>query len=425
MTVREDEECGVWRERERLLPGGVNSPVRSGRYVNCVLPLISRGHGAYLEDSSGKRYIDCCMSWGAIIHGHAHPKIVKAMCEAAHLGSSYGLSTQAEFAFAAAIQKAVPSMEMLRAVSSGTEATMSAVRLARAYTNKNIVLKFHGNYHGHADQFLVQAGSGVCDLPESSSAGVPSAFVQHTVSLPYNDLLGVERAFSLLAGQIAAVIVEPIVANSGVVLPAPGFLDLLRSITQSEEALLIFDEVVTGFRVGRGGAQELYGIVPDLTCLGKIIGGGCPAAAFGGRREIMSLLAPVGDVYQAGTLSGNLLAMKAGLTALQLVEAPFFYEELDRKARRLCNPLEEYSLKHNLPIRVVRSGSMVTIFFQTLKPITSCEDGQTFARFFQHMLAKGVLIPPSQNESWFLSAAHSDEDIDYITSCALEFLRDI
>jgi glutamate-1-semialdehyde 2,1-aminomutase len=416
-------DVSMWEALTKIIPGGVSSPVRSGCAVGGRVPIVVKGSGSIIEDVSGKTYIDCCMSWGALIHGHAHPEIICAACEAVRGGSSFGMSSIVELELAQIVQRLMPSIQMIRFVSTGTEATMSAARLCRAYTKRNTVIKFQGHYHGHADQFLVSAGSGVSHLPQSSSEGVPSEFVQHTLCLPFNDVVALDRAFAQLPQQIAAVIVEPIVANMGVVMPDSHFLQYLRDLCTSSGSLLIFDEVVTGFRVSRGGAQQLFGIVPDITCCGKIIGGGFPAAAFGGREDVMSLLAPLGGVYQAGTLSGNPVCMKAGATALRLLEQQGFYENLEDLSRTLCDPLIRYIQQHQLPIRIVRAGSMFTIFFYKTASLEL--DSQMFKEFFYYMLEKGVFFPPAQNEACFLSSAHTLQDVEYIRSCILEFFDEI
>ena len=405
----------AWERLKSFIPGGVSSPVRSGTAVGLQLPIMRRGEGAWIEDVDGKRYVDCCLSWGALLHGHADPDIVRAAQQAVALGSTFGTSTVAEGELAALIRDAMPSMERIRFVSTGTESAMSAVRLARAATNRPVVIKFKGHYHGHADQFLVEAGTGVARLPQAASKGVPAEFVQNTRCLPFNDIEAIERQFEEEGGVIAAVIVEPVTANMGVVLPDPGFLEALRRLTQRVGAFLIFDEVVTGFRVGWGGAQALYHVTPDMTCLGKIMGGGFPAAAFGGRREIMELLSPLGDVYQAGTLSGNPVAMAAGIIALTKAGRSGFYESLQAKMDALWGPVEEFFAKSGVNACVRRCGSMATLFFGA-----PSSDGQ-FRDFYRFMLDQGVYLPPAQNEAWFLSSAHTDEQIAMIRTSILEY----
>jgi glutamate-1-semialdehyde 2,1-aminomutase len=414
----------AWEALTQILPGGVSSPVRAGKAVNVLPPVIEKGEGAWIEDVDGNRYIDMCMSWGALLHGHAHPAVVAAATEATRRGSTFGTATVMEGTLALAIQNAMPSMELVRFVSTGTESTMSSVRCARAATGRPLVVKFKGHYHGHSDQFLVKAGSGVASLPESSSLGVPSAFVQHTLCLPFNDVHAVRETFDTCGSQIAAVIVEPIAANMGVVSSDPQFLNCLREVTKATQSLLIFDEVVTGFRVGYGGAQAYYGITPDLTCLGKIIGGGFPAAAFGGRKEIMSLLAPQGGVYQAGTLSGNPVAMSAGCATLALCQEKGMYQTLEEKTERLFRPVQEYIATHNVNACVQRHGSMGTLFFGARQVRGQGEellDHERYKRFFQYMLSRGVFLPMAQNEAWFVSSSHKNDEIGYVSSMIIEF----
>lgn len=416
--VSTDTSAEVFHELCSLMPGGVNSPVRAAKGMG-QLPLVAcRGEADRIYDVTGKNYIDFCGSWGALIHGHAHPVIVEAIQQRALLGTTFGATTPLEGALSRAVLAAYPSMDLVRFVSSGTEATMSALRLARGFTGRDTIVKFSGNYHGHADCLLVQAGSGVAEVSvAASSAGVPAETVRHTACLPFNDIEGFRTFMShpRNARRIAAVIVEPVAANMGVVPPAPGFLQALRQCTQEQGSLLIFDEVVTGFRLGYGGAQELYGITPDLTCLGKVVGGGLPAAAFGGRKEIMEQLAPIGPVYQAGTLSGNPLAMEAGLHALKLASAPGFYEELERKTSVITQAVREAIRLQGHEICLQQVGSMFTIFFGR-KNVDNFEqarssDMETFAKFFRYLFAHGVYIPPLQLEPWFISAAHSDENL--------------
>jgi glutamate-1-semialdehyde 2,1-aminomutase len=416
-----------WTDLCNVMPGGVSSPVRSGCAVGSFLPVMVKGEKSWIEDTRKNRYLDCCMSWGALLHGHAHPEIVEAACQAVREGSTFGTATMYEKELAEAVQKVMPSIEMIRFVSTGTESTMSAVRLARAYTKKDKIIKFEGHYHGHGDQFLVRAGSGVSSLPQSTSVGVPSEFLTHTLCVPFNDVPALRSVFAANKDSIAAIILEPIPANMGVVPPEDGFLQILRDLTLQYNALLIFDEVITGFRVSKGGAQELYGITPDVTCLGKIIGGGFPAAAFGGRKEIMRLLAPLGHVYQAGTLSGNPVAMRAGLRAIQLLSAPQFYEQLQRMSDRLLAPIIDFLTTSDYPACVQRVGSMWTMFFG-LKKVnafsdTSKLDQSRFQRFFHYMLKEGVYIPPAHNEAWFLSGSHSEEEVDHIQRTILTFLK--
>lgn len=401
---------------ERLFPGGVNSPVRAFKSVGGEPPIITRGQGARMWDADGNEYLDYVLSWGPLILGHAHPRVVSAIEEAARKGTSFGASTPVEADLAEEVVRAFPSMEKLRFVSSGTEATMSAIRVARAFTKRKYVIKFEGCYHGHADALLVKAGSGVATLGIPGSAGVPEEFVQFTLALPYNSPAAVEEACKKLPDQIACVIVEPMVGNMGCVPPAPGYLQALRDITTRAGALLIFDEVMTGFRVAYGGAQEVYDIRPDLTTLGKIIGGGMPVAAYGGRADIMNLVAPLGPVYQAGTLSGNPLAMAAGFATLTcLRETSGLYRDLEKRSAKLVDGVLKAVQSAGVPLAANRVGSMFTWFF-TGKPVTDwasaekCDTG-AFGKFHREMLAQGVYLPPSQFEAAFLSMAHSDADI--------------
>lgn len=403
----------------------MSSPIRAGAAVGIYPPVMAKGEGAWIEDVDGNRYLDCCMSWGALLHGHAHPAVVARAQKAVARGSSFGTATCLEGELADIICKAMPSIEMVRFVSTGTESTMSAVRLARAVTGKSKVIKFTGHYHGHADQFLISAGSGVAFLPKALSQGVPPEFIQHTICLPFQDSEAVERCFDEYGHSIAAVIIEPIAANMGVVASDPRFLVRLRELTTQTNALLIFDEVITGFRVGWGGAQQYYGIIPDLTCLGKIIGGGFPAAAFGGKREIMKCLAPIGGVYQAGTLSGNPVAMSAGIATLQLCQNEQFYPGLVEKANLLFQPIEECIHKYALDACVQRCGSMATLFFGARSVRGQGEerlDNALYQRFFRAMLDQGIYLPPAQNEAWFLSSSHQKSEIEYLSHTIIEFL---
>ncbi len=414
----------LFEAAQRVIPGGVNSPVRAFRAVGGGPRFIARGQGAYLWDVDGNRYIDYVMSWGPLIAGHAHPQVVEAIQKAAARGTSYGAPTELEVELAEMVVEAVPSIEMVRFVNSGTEATMSALRLARAFTGRPKIIKFEGGYHGHADMLLAQAGSGVITLGLPDSAGVPQEAVQHTLTAPYNDLAAVEALFDANPGQIAAVILEPVAGNMGVVPPAPGFLAGLRRLTQAHGALLIFDEVITGFRIAYGGAQALYGVLPDLTCLGKIIGGGLPVGAYGGRREIMEKVAPLGPMYQAGTLSGNPLAMTAGIETLKLLRQPNTYERLEIMAARLSERLGSAAAAAGVPLTQNRVGSMMTAFF-TAQPVTDYTSAKTsdtarYARFFRAMLERGVYLAPSQFEAAFISLAHTDADIEATVEAARE-----
>lgn len=407
---------------EKILVGGVDSPVRAFKAVGGEPLIIDRAAGSHLWDADGREYIDYVCSWGALILGHAHPDVVAAIADQASRGTSYGMTSPLEIELGEHISRTIPSIEKIRFVSSGTEATMSAVRLARAFTRRDLILKFEGGYHGHADAFLSQAGSGLATLSISSSPGVPEAFARLTLNAPYNDAAAVERLFAENRGKIAAVIVEPVAANMGVVPPASGFLESLRRITERDGALLIFDEVITGFRLTNGGAQNLLGIQPDLTILGKIIGGGLPAAAYGGRRDLMELIAPLGPVYQAGTLSGNPLAMRAGLATLPHLATPGFYDSLKRKAERLADGFRQALLAAEVSGQVNQFGSLLTLFFAP-GPIASYSDARTsniasFSTFFHEMLKHGILLPPSQFEALFISASHSESDIDRTIAAA-------
>ncbi len=407
---------------EQLLPGGVNSPVRSFLGVGGDPIFAASGSGSKLTDVDGNIYIDYCGSWGPLILGHAHPEVVEAVTRAAQSGLSFGLATEAEVEVARLVTKNLPSIEMVRFVNSGTEATMSALRVARAFTDRSKIVKFEGCYHGHADGLLVQAGSGVATLALPDSAGVPAGYAAETLVCPYNDLTSLRHLFELHGADIAAVIVEPVAANMGVVPPAPGFLQGLREICSDAGSLLIFDEVITGFRMGLGGYQAIAGVTPDLTCLGKIIGGGMPVGAYGGRREVMELVAPLGPVYQAGTLSGNPLATAAGIATLKAISAPGFYEELDAKARRLTDGLRLAAEAAGVSVQLNRVGSAFTVFFSET-PVSDYAsarraDTARHARFFHALLDAGVYFPPSQFEAVIVSAAHSDADLDATIAAA-------
>jgi glutamate-1-semialdehyde 2,1-aminomutase len=399
----------LFERAQRSIPGGVNSPVRAYRSVGGVPPFIERGDGAHIFDADGNEYIDYVGSWGPLILGHRHPGVLDALNEALTRGTSFGAPTEQEIELAETVREMVPSMEMVRLVNSGTEATMSALRVARGFTNRDLTLKFEGCYHGHVDSLLVKAGSGVATLGLPDSPGVPKGFSDTTLTAPFNNIDAVEEVFRTHHDKIAAVIVEPVCGNMGCIPPNSGFLEALRRITRENEALLIFDEVMTGFRVSAGGAQQLYNITPDLTTLGKVIGGGLPIAAYGGRRDVMTYVAPSGPIYQAGTLSGNPLAVSAGLAALRyLSEHPGIYERLNRVTGELaaCAPAD---------VTVNRMGSMMTWFF-TDQPVTDAasarlSDTKRFGRFFHAMLERGIYLPPSQYEALFVSAAHTDADI--------------
>ncbi|MGA7852825.1 MAG: glutamate-1-semialdehyde 2,1-aminomutase [Candidatus Acidiferrales bacterium] len=419
----------IFERGKKTLVGGVDSPVRAFRAVGGTPLVIDHAVGTRLYDVDGREYLDYVCSWGALILGHAHSDVVAAVSEQAARGTSYGMTSPLEIELGEKITRAIPSVEMVRFVSSGTEAAMSAVRLARAFTERDLVIKFEGCYHGHSDGFLSEAGSGLATLGIAACPGVPDAFARLTLNTPYNEIAGVERLFRQHPGKIAAIIVEPVAANMGVVAPAPGFLEGLREITKREGALLIFDEVITGFRMAYGGAQQVYKIDPDLTVMGKIIGGGLPVAAYGGKRHIMERVAPLGPVYQAGTLSGNPLAMRAGLATLPKLEAPGFYEALNARTRRLAEGMRAGLKEAGVEGEVNVAGSLLTIFFAH-GPIRNYADAKNsdtarFAGFFQEMLARGVFLPPSQYEALFVSAAHTDVEIDRTIQAANESFRAI
>jgi glutamate-1-semialdehyde 2,1-aminomutase len=402
-------------EAQLYLPGGVDSPVRAFKAVGGSPVFIAHGNGSRVWDEDGNEFIDYVCSWGPLILGHAHPNIVQALKQAAERGTSFGAPTELETRLAGMVCEALPSVDMVRFVNSGTEAAMSALRLARAYTGKDKIIKFDGCYHGHNDGLLARAGSGVATLGLPDSPGVPSGYTQSTLVAPYNDLDAVRRLFEHHP-DIAAVIVEPVAANMGVVPPQPGFLEGLRELTRSSGALLIFDEVITGFRMAYGGAQGLYGVMPDLTCLGKVIGGGLPVGAYGGRADIMRMVAPEGPVYQAGTLSGNPLAMTAGIETLKVLRQGDVYAEIERKSARLEEGIAAAVSRAGVPVYISRVGSLLTAFF-TAGPVTEYEsarsaDTKRFGQFFRGLLERGVYWPPSQFEAAFVSLAHSDDDIE-------------
>jgi glutamate-1-semialdehyde 2,1-aminomutase len=418
----------LFEEAQKLIPGGVNSPVRAFRSVGRTPVFIARAAGSRLWDVDGNSYIDYVGSWGPMILGHSHPRVIEAIRKAALDGTSYGAPTALEVQMAAMITSMVPSIEMVRMVNSGTEATMSAIRLARAFTGREKIIKFEGCYHGHGDSFLIKAGSGAMTLSVPDSPGVPAGTASGTLNADYNSLDSVRRLFAAYRDKIAAIIVEPVVGNMGCVPPDPGFLQGLRELCTTNGALLIFDEVMTGFRLARGGAQELYGIRPDLTTLGKIIGGGLPVGAYGGRKDVMQMVAPAGPMYQAGTLSGNPLAMAAGVETLTILqEDRTTYERLEEKGARLSAGLQRVIDSLWLPLRQNRVGSMITLYFcrhavRDYKTALAA-DREKFGAFFREMLARGVYLAPSQFEAAFISLAHSDEDIDATIEAARESLK--
>ena len=410
----------------RILPGGVDSPVRAFKAVGATPLFIDRAQGAHIQDVDGHKYIDFVMSWGPLIHGHAPRGLAKALAAAAARGTSFGAPTELETRLAQRVATMMPSIERIRFVSSGTEATMTAARVARAFTGRDKIIKFEGCYHGHGDAFLVKAGSGAMTLGTPTSPGVPAAAARDTLVARYNDLDSVERVLQEHDGQVAAVFVEPIAGNMGLVPPREGFLDGLRTICSRSGALLVFDEVISGFRAAAGGAQQAFGVKPDLTCLGKIIGGGLPVGAYGGRAEVMEMVSPAGPVYQAGTLSGNPLAMTAGLWSLEAL-TPRLYKHLAALGTRLASGLADAARAANVPLQVNAFGSLVTPFF-TRQPVRDYEsaaacDTAAYASFFRGMLDRGIYIPPSQFEAWFISGAHSEADIDRTVKMAKEALK--
>jgi glutamate-1-semialdehyde 2,1-aminomutase len=417
----------IFERADKVLVGGVNSPVRAFRSVGGEPLIIERGNGQYLYDADGNELLDYVCSWGAIILGHSNAAIAEAIADQARHGTSFGVTTELELELATLITHAIPFLEKIRFVSSGTEATMSAVRLARGATKRDFIVKFEGCYHGHADSFLSQAGSGLATLGIAECPGVPQALAGLTLNVPYNDLQAIEKVFSAHKDKIAAVIVEPIAANMGVVPPEPGFLKVLRDIAHRNGALLIVDEVITGFRLKNGSAQELLGIEGDLTTLGKIIGGGVPVAAYGGRAELMNHVAPLGPVYQAGTLAGNPLAMRAGIAALKQLTKPGLYEGMEQLAQRLVTGLRTELTAAGIPAQINAIGSLATVFFAP-GPVKNYADAKRsdtrrYARFFREMLARGIFLAPSQFEAAFLSAAHTSSDIERTSAAAREALQ--
>ena len=418
----------LFEKAGKIIPGGVNSPVRACGAVQTTPIFIREAQGSHIIDVDGREYVDYVMSWGPMMLGHSHPAVIEAVRQAAGRGTSYGAPTELEVDMAEIIIEAVPSIQMIRMVSSGTEAVMSAIRLARGYTGKNKIIKFAGCYHGHADSLLVKAGSGVATLGIPGSPGIPAALAELTITAPFNDIEAVEACVALHADDLAAVIVEPVAGNMGVVLPKPGFLQRLRDITQSHGALLIFDEVITGFRLAYGAYQDIVGIEPDITCLGKIIGGGLPVGAFGGKKEIMEHLAPCGPVYQAGTLSGNPVAMAAGLATLQILrDNRDVYEMLDRRTFHLCSEMLTLFEAKGLPVQINRAGSMFTVFFAPEAVVdfasAALSDTEMFARYYRGMLAEGIHLAPSQFEAAFLSFAHTPDDLDETIAACSQTLK--
>jgi glutamate-1-semialdehyde 2,1-aminomutase len=419
----------IFAEAEKVLVGGVNSPVRAFRSVGGEPLIIERGQGQYLYDADGNQLLDFVCSWGAMLLGHANPAVFAAIADQASKGTSYGVTSELEVQLAQRIRSAIPFMEKIRFVSSGTEATMSALRLARGFTGRDLVIKFEGCYHGHADSFLSRAGSGLATLGIAECPGVPQALAQLTLNVPYNDLAAVENLFTAHKDKIAAVIVEPIAANMGVVLPQPGFLPGLRELTRKHGALLIVDEVITGFRLRNGSVQNLFGIEADLTTLGKIIGGGLPAAAYGGSSAIMDRVAPVGPVYQAGTLAGNPLAMRAGIATLEQLSAPGPYERIEKLAATLVGSIRETLHAEKISGQVNAIGSLATLFF-TADPVNNYSDGKKsdtrrYTQYFHNMLERGVFLAPSQFEASFVSVAHCEADIEFAIKAAQESLHHI
>lgn len=430
-----EKSAAAFAEAKKLMPGGVNSPVRSYRSVDCNPPFIARAEGSHIYDIDGNDYIDYVGSWGPMVVGHAHPQVVKALQDAATRGTSYGAPTLIESQLAKKVMEVYPSIEVIRMVNSGTEATMSALRLARGYTHRNKIVKFIGCYHGHSDSLLVKAGSGMATFGVPDSPGVTPGTAQDTITIPYNDFEAVKEVFAEQGQEIAAIIVEPVAGNMGLVLPKPGYLDLLRKVTEENGALLIFDEVMCGFRASLGGAQAAYAIKPDLTCLGKIIGGGLPVAAYGGRREIMEQVSPAGPVYQAGTLSGNPLAMTAGLETLKIITAPpepgepDYSRVLTIKTKKLVLGVAQKAKEAGVTLQVQQAGSMFGFFFSPVEVVdyetSAAADQEAFKVWFKAMLEQGIYIAPSQFETLFMSGAHTDEEIDRTIEAAGKALQQV
>jgi len=427
--MNQEKSHSLFHKALNIIPGGVNSPVRACKSVGREPLFIERAKGCFIFDADGNRYIDYVGSWGPMILGHAHPAVIDAIKTVSELGTSFGAPTALEVEMAERLTQAIPSLEMVRMVNSGTEATMSAIRLARGVTGRDTIIKFDGCYHGHADTLLVEAGSGVATLDIPGSPGVPKSFVRHTLSLPYNDIDAVKQVMSARGKEIACIIVEPVAGNMGCVLPIKGFLETLREETEKHGSLLIFDEVMTGFRVAYGGAQAVYGITPDITCLAKIIGGGLPVGAYGGKRGIMEHIAPQGPVYQAGTLSGNPLAMAAGIAMLKELEKPGFYDDLEKKSRKLADGLKQAAQDAGIKATFNRVGSMMTMFF-TDQPVNSFKDAKTsdlkrFRAYYAGMLENGIYLAPSQFEAGFVSSAHGDKEIEATIAAAAEVFKKI
>ena len=425
--MNQQNSSRLFAKAKEIIPGGVNSPVRAFKSVGCDPIFISRAEGSRIYDADGNDYIDYVGSWGPMILGHCHPKVVEAIQQAASSGASFGAPTEREIVLAEMVREAYPNIEMVRMVSSGTEATMSAIRLARGYTGRDKILKFDGCYHGHADSLLVKAGSGAATFGVPTSPGVPADFAKYTLTAAYNNLDEVKELVAANKGELACIILEPIAGNMGCVAPQPGFLEGLRSICDAEGIVLIIDEVMTGFRVAYGGAQERFNVRGDLVCLGKIIGGGLPVGAFGGKREIMENLSPVGGVYQAGTLSGNPLAMSAGIATLNLLKQDGFYDIIEEKSAYLCKGLEQAASNAGVPTSLQRVGGMFCTYFQAEEVINfadvKVETTEIFSRFFRSMLSEGINLAPSQYEAGFMSAAHSTEDLDKTIDAAAKSFK--
>ncbi len=427
--MEREKSYQLYKIASEFIPGGVNSPVRAFRAVGGNPVFIDRARGSKIYDVDGNIYIDYVLSWGPLILGHAYPKVVDALKKAVEKGTSYGAPTSLEIELAQLVLKAYPSMDKVRMVNSGTEATMSAIRVARGFTGRDKIIKFEGCYHGHADGLLVKAGSGATTFGVPDSPGVPKSYAKNTITLPFNDTASLKTTITNQWKSIACVIIEPVVGNIGCVLPRPGFLETLRKLTERHNIVLIFDEVMTGFRVAYGGAQAFYGIKPDMTCLGKVIGGGLPVGAYGGRKEIMSMVSPEGPVYQAGTLSGNPLAMTAGITTLKILSKNGVYETLDQKASLLEKGLLEASRKAGIKTRFYRAGTMFCSYFTDTDVVNyrtaKTADTGRFSRFFTAMLARGIYIAPSQFEAGFLSLAHTEKDIEQTVRAAFESFKEI